>query len=412
MRILDSNDGDAVRQLLDRAPRRQGAIQRATRRIVGDVRREGESALRRYAEQLDGLPAGAPLVLGPAAIRRGSEKVTRRLRTAIQRALRNIERVAARELPGSRRVAVSAGTRLVLRCAPLGRVGCYVPGGRAPLVSSLLMTAGPARVAGVREVLVACPRPTPPVLLAARLAGVDRVIRAGGAHAIAALAYGAGGIPAVDKIVGPGNVYVSAAKAMVAADCAIDFHAGPTELVVLSLNGPAEWIAADLVAQGEHDPDARAILVTTSRPLAHAVAREVSRLAARLDTVRRAIARNGGAIVARTVDEAIEIVERIAPEHLACDDERVAGRVRNAGTIFVGPYSAPALGDYATGSNHVLPTAGAARARGGLSAADFVKTTAIQFVTRAGLRRLAPVATELARAESLWCHARSIEVRL
>jgi histidinol dehydrogenase len=412
MRILDADDRPALERLLARTIRRQGPVHRVARRIVEDVRRRGDAALRRYAERLDGLPPGAPLVLEPAAIRRGGRGVPRNLRAAIQTALRNVERVAASELPPSCRVAVSPGTTVLLRRAPLRRVGCYVPGGRAPLVSSLLMTAVPARVAGVRDVIVACPRPTPSLLFAARAAGVTRVLCAGGAHAIAALAYGAGAVPAVDKIVGPGNAYVSEAKAIVAPDCAIDFYAGPTELVVLSVAGSAAWIARDLVAQAEHDADARSILVTTSRPLAAAVAREVSRLAPRHGVAARSIARNGAAIVTRTIEAAIEVVERLAPEHLSCDDARVAGRVRNAGTIFVGPYSAPAVGDYATGSNHVLPTAGAARARGGLSAADFVKTTTIQRVTRTGLRHLAPVATALARAELLEAHARSIEVRL
>jgi histidinol dehydrogenase len=273
------------------------------------------------------------------------------------------------------------------------------------------MAAIPARVAGVRDLIVACPRPVPAVLLAARLAGVSQVLRAGGAQAVAALAYGTKTLARVDKIVGPGNAYVAAAKALVAPDCAIDFYAGPTELVVVSARGNPAWIAADLVAQAEHDPDARAILLTPSRALAAEVAVQVLALAPRFGAARESIARNGAIIVTRTIAEAAALASRIAPEHLSCDSADIADAVHTAGTIFVGSTSVPALGDYVTGSNHVLPTAGAARARGGLSAADFTKTTTVQRVSRSAARRLRDAGTTLARAEGLQAHAWSIEVR-
>ena len=273
------------------------------------------------------------------------------------------------------------------------------------------MTAIPARVAGVREVVVACPRPVPAVLLAARVAGVSQILHAGGAQAIAALAYGTKTVGPVQKIVGPGNAYVAAAKALVAPDCAIDFYAGPTELVVISERGNPSWIAADLVAQAEHDPDARAILLTPNRALAAEVAVQVLALSPRFGAARESIARNGAIIVTRSLREAGALAERIAPEHLACDSTGIAEAVKSAGTIFVGPTSVPALGDYVTGSNHVLPTAGAARSRGGLSAADFTKTTTVQRVNRTGVRRLSDAGIALARAEGLGAHARSIEVR-
>jgi histidinol dehydrogenase len=249
-------------------------------------------------------------------------------------------------------------------------------------------------------------------MYAARVAGVSRLFRLGGAHAIAALAYGTKRIPAVDKIVGPGNAYVAAAKSLVSADCAIDFHAGPSEIVVVSSTGRPSWIAADLIAQAEHDPDARAILLTPSRRLADAVARQ---LAARMPSdgpAETAMRRNGGVIVTGTLAEAIDLCNRMAPEHVVCDTDQVASRITRAGTIFVGEHSAQASGDYATGSNHVLPTNGAARARGGLSASDFVRVTTVQRVTARGLRNIGPAVVALANAEGLSAHAASVAIRL
>jgi histidinol dehydrogenase len=274
------------------------------------------------------------------------------------------------------------------------------------------MTATPARVAGVKEVIAVCPRPDATIMYAARVAGVSRLFRLGGAHAIAALAYGTKRIPAVDKIVGPGNAYVAAAKSLVSADCAIDFHAGPSEIVVVSSTGRPSWIAADLIAQAEHDPDARAILLTPSRRLADAVARQ---LAARMPSdgpAEAAMRRNGGVIVTGTLAEAIDLCNRMAPEHVVCDTDQVASRITRAGTIFVGEHSAQASGDYATGSNHVLPTNGAARARGGLSASDFVRVTTVQHVTARGLRNIGPAVVALANAEGLSAHAASVAIRL
>jgi histidinol dehydrogenase len=409
--ILESSNARGVERLLARAARDDARVLRRARTIVADVRRGGDRALRRYAAQLDGLGPREPLLLDAGAIARGARGVEADVARAIRAAADHVARVAQRELPKSRKVSVARGVTVELRVSPLSRVGCYVPGGRNPLISSLLMAAIPAQVAGVRDLVVACPRPVPAVLYAARVAGVRQVLRAGGAQAIAALAYGTGTIAPVDKIVGPGNAYVAAAKALVAPDCAIDFYAGPTELVVIAAGGNPDWIAADLVAQAEHDPDARAILLTPSRRLAKAVAERVESLAPQFGAARQSMTRNGAIVVTRSVAEAAALACRIAPEHLACDREETAKAVTTAGTIFVGGSSVPALGDYVTGSNHVLPTAGAARARGGLSAADFTKTTTVQRITPAGLRRLRWAATVLARAEGLEGHARSIEVR-
>ena len=412
MKVINSTDSRALKRVLSRTARSNETIARGAARIVAAVRRGGDAALRRFAERLDRLDRGAPLLLGPREIAESAGQVDPALRRAIERAASTISKVAAREVPATRRVRVNDGVEIELRVSPLERVGCYVPGGRNPLVSTVLMTAIPARLAGVNEVVVACPRPVAAVLYAAKVAGVRHVLRAGGAHAVAALAYGTRSVARVDKIVGPGNAWVSAAKALVAPDCAIDFYAGPTELVVIAWRSDPEWIAADLVAQAEHDPDARPILLTPSARFGRRVATLVERAAPKYGAAAAAVKANGAVVITRDLAEAVELSDKIAPEHLLCETEAVARTIRNAGTVFVGRYAVPALGDYATGSNHVLPTAGAARARGGLSAADFVKVTAIQRITRDGARRLAPTALTLARAEGLEGHAQSIEARL
>jgi histidinol dehydrogenase len=273
------------------------------------------------------------------------------------------------------------------------------------------MTAIPAAAAGVAEVIVCCPRPDAAVFAAALEAGVDRVFRIGGAHAIAAMAYGTRTVPRVDKIVGPGNRWVSAAKSLVSADCGIDFYAGPTEILIVTSSGAASWIAADLLAQAEHDPDARAVMITTSRALAERVAGEVERQMPETGPARQSITRHGGIIVCRSTGEAIDLANQAAAEHVVVGTESMARRIVNAGAIFVGEWTAQVAGDYAIGSNHVLPTAGAARYRGGLNAADFVKLVSVQRVTRRGLNTIGKTVTTLARAEGLESHARSIEVR-
>ena len=349
--------------------------------------------------------------IGLEEMRASARQVPARIRRALKDATRNVRTVASRQVPKGWRVQVAPGVTVEQRVIALDRVGCYVPGGRYPLPSSLLMTAIPARTAGVREVVVACPRPTAVVLAAALEAGVSRVFHVGGAHAIAALAYGTREVPRVDKIVGPGNRYVAAAKALVASDCGIDFYAGPTEILIVAARGPASWIAADLIAQSEHDPDARAVLITPRRALAERVAREVERQMPDEGPARASLRRHGGIIVTKSLRDAIALANDAAPEHLVVESEEMARGVRCAGSLFVGPWTAQVAGDYAIGSNHVLPTAGAARVRGGLSAADFVRQITVQRTTRAGLRRIAPIAIDLARAEGLEAHARSIEIR-
>ncbi len=408
--MIQSTTTREVDELVNRSARRDPLIERRVRRIVADVRARGDEALLAYARRLDGLDT--PLEVSASEMRKGARTVPAHVRRAITLAAKNIRAVAARQVPRTWRVTTTPGVTIEQRATPLDRVGCYVPGGRYPLPSSLLMTAIPARSAGVKLIVAVCPRPDATVMLAALEAGVDRLLRIGGAHAIAGLAYGTMTVPRVDKIVGPGNAYVAAAKAQVSRDCAIDFFAGPSEIVVVSASGRPDWIAADPIAQAEHDPDALAILVTPSQPLATAVARECARQVPAEGPAAGALERNGGIVVTRSIEEAIDLSQRIAPEHVVCDNERVAARLTSAGTVFVGGRSAQALGDYVTGSNHVLPTSGAARARGGLSAADFVRITSVQRVDARGLARIGPAAASLARAEGLVAHARSIEIRL
>ena len=410
MRIISSRDKRALARLVNAPAARDRSLQRRVRQIVDAVRTGGDRALRRFAWRFDRLDA--PIEVGADEMTAAAAQTPLDVRRAIRQAARNIARVAFRQIPRHVDIAVAAGVSIEQRVEPLARVGCYVPGGRFPLPSSLLMTAVPARVAGVREVIVVCPRPDPVVMAAALEARVTKLFRIGGAHAIAALAYGTASVPRVDKIVGPGNRYVAAAKAAVAGDCAIDFYAGPTEIVIVAAAGNPEWVAADLVAQAEHDPDARAVLITWRRDFGARVAAIVRRIGADRPIVRQSLRAHGAVVVARNADEAMDIANRLAPEHLVLESEALAKRPLIAGAVFIGPYTAQAAGDYATGSNHVLPTAGAARFRGGLSAADFVRAMSVQRVTRAGLAALAPTILPLARAEGLHAHAESIEVRL
>jgi histidinol dehydrogenase len=418
MKVIDAADRSALTALIDRVPSRDVAIERRVAKIVADVRTRGDRALIDYARRFDGL--AGPIEISRDEMEAAARAVPADVRSAIRAAARNIAHVAKRQVPREWKTVPVPGISIVQRVTPLDRVGCYVPGGRYPLPSSLLMTAIPAVVAGVSEAIAVCPKPDATVMAAALEAGRGmkgrgrrgvRLFRIGGAHAIAALAYGTTAVPRVDKIVGPGNAYVAAAKALVSADCAIDFYAGPSEILIVSTNGRPAWIAADLIAQAEHDEHARAVLVTPSRRLANAVASAIGRQMPGTGPAEAALARNGAIVVTRTLDEAIAFSERMAPEHVVCDTPAVAARLRRAGTVFVGDWSAQASGDYVTGSNHVLPTSGAAAGRGGLSAADFVRVSTVQTLTRAGVRAIAPHGIALAEAEGLASHANSIRLR-
>lgn len=410
IRIVQSSNRSEVEGLLSPTVIRDRATERAAARIVGRVRAEGDVALREYAGALDGW-SGA-LEVTRKQIAAGAAKAPAAVRAALTEAADAIRAVATAQRPREFRVRPRPGVTVEQRVVPLERVGCYVPGGRYPLPSSLLMTAIPARVAGVPEVVVCSPSVDPVVLAAAVEAGVDRFFRIGGAHAVAAMAYGTRTVPRVSKIVGPGNRWVAAAKAIVAPDCPIDFYAGPSEILIVAERGPAAWIAADLIAQAEHDPDARAVFITAKRALAREVAEEVARQLPATGPAAASLWNHGGIIVTRTMAEAESLANAAAPEHLVVDTDARAGRIPNAGAVFVGAWTAQVAGDYAIGSNHTLPTAGVARVRGGLHTSDFVKLVSIQTLTKAGLAGLAHTVTTLARAEGLEGHARSIDVRM
>ena len=409
IRIVSSSNRIAVSQLLAAERVRDRSTVLGAEQIVNRVRRGGDVALRRYARAFDGLTGAIEV---PRRVwEKQAAMLSRDVRRAIARAARNIRSVSRKQVPKGWRHTVAPGITVEQRVTPLARVGCYVPAGRYLLPSSLLMTAIPARTAGVPEVMVCCPRPDAAVFAAAIEAGADRLFRIGGAHAIAAMAYGTRTVPRVDKIVGPGNRWVSAAKSLISADCGIDFYAGPTEILIVTASGPPSWIAADLLAQAEHDPDARAVLITTSPRLAKRVAREIARQMPATGPARQSIARHGGIIVCKSMNDAIALANDAAAEHVVAGNESIARRVVNAGAVFVGDWTAQVAGDYAIGSNHVLPTAGAARFRGGLNAADFVKLISVQRLTKRGLKSLAKTITTLARSEGLEQHARSIEIR-
>ena len=381
--------------------------------IIEAVRREGDSAVRDYARKLDGL-ADLPLRLTSKELAEAASVMPANVLAAAQVAIRNIRQFAAAQLPRERFEEFSPGRKLGWIVRPLEAVGCYVPSGRYPLPSTLLMTAIFAQTAGVPRICVASPKPSIEILGCAHLLGITEFYRVGGAQAIAAMALGTATIPRVDRIVGPGNAYVAAAKKVLAGEVGIDFLAGPTEILILAATGDAKTIAADMLAQAEHDPSASATLITTSIGLAESVAAEIERQLGDLptaDIARQSIDNASAILVVPDMDVAVDYCNEIAPEHLSLHDPSLLPKIRNAGTVFLGPNSPESAGDYASGPSHVLPTGGAARLRGGLSTADFVKVIAIQSLTPAALSEMAPSIAALARAEGLEAHARAVEVR-
>jgi histidinol dehydrogenase len=387
-------------------------VEPVVRRILRDVRTRGDRALLRYAAKFDGLTDPARLRIANAEMSAAWDATPAATRNALSTAAAQIRAFAVNQLPASWSEQSIPGLMTGQLVRPLGAVGCYVPSGRHPLPSTLLMTAIPAQVAGVARIVVVSPKPACETLAAAHLLGITEFYRVGGAHAVAALAYGTQSIPLVDKIAGPGNLYVTAAKRLVAFDCAIDMLAGPTEIVVTSESGNAVDIAADLVAQAEHDPETLAVFVTTQLALAKSVVAE-AKLQSRTNPIAaQSLKRNGIALVAASLAESHDIVNRIAPEHLTIDSPRDLDWVQNAGSVFIGRWSPQPMGDYISGPNHTLPTGGLARVRGGLSVNDFVKLITVQQYNQSALRALGPKAALLADAEGLAGHAAAIRARM
>jgi histidinol dehydrogenase len=405
LRILDYKDAGVLAR---RKSSRMDEAERIVAPILADVRARGDAALLDYARKFDGFTGSSVRVPVQGSL-------SRELQSAVEIAAENIREHARTQLPRDRWIEYPDGRRLGEIVRPLDSMGAYIPGGRYPLLSTILMTVIPAQVAGVNTICIACPNPGAEIMGVAAWTGVTNFFQMGGAQAIAALAFGTETVPKVDRIVGPGNIYVAAAKKLLAGEVGIDFVAGPTEIVIIAAEGDARWIAADMLAQAEHDVDASSILLTTSRALAQSVAEEVERQLATLttaDVARASIDANGAIVIVNSLSQAVEFSNALAPEHLSLHDANLLGEIKHAGGVFLGAMSPEAAGDYASGPNHVLPTAGAARLRGGLSAADFVKLISVQELSREGLAKLAPSITALARAEGLEAHARSVEARL
>ncbi len=409
MRILaGQNAVRTVERLASRATS-LAALEPQVHTIIKDVRRNGDRALRRYAERWDGLAKNYSLQVPDDEMVAAWKNLPPETRKSLRAAAQNIRRFSEWQKPRSwtrSRRGISLGQLAI----PLDSVGCYVPGGRYPLVSTLLMTVIPAQVAGVKHIRIVSPKPSTEVLAAAGMLGVREFYRVGGAQAIAALAYGTKAIRRVDKIVGPGNAYVTTAKKLVSFDCAIDFLAGPTEAVVLSETGNAKFIAADLVSQAEHDPDALSIFITTQRTLAEAVALNMKESARDNPVARKSLQRQGAILLATSRNQARDWANTLAPEHITISREDLP-YIRNAGSVFIGDYSPQAAGDYASGPNHVLPTSGQARFRGGLSVLDFIKLVTVQELSRDGLKQIGTTVEALAQVEGLRAHAASVSVR-
>jgi histidinol dehydrogenase len=402
--------------LLARRARSDDKAQSVAAEIVADVRKRGDAALFAWTRKYDHVNLTREGVwISKKEIRSAERHVSPSFANAIKRAAKNVRCVAEKQLPRSWSFETEPGVRIRQRVSPIESIGCYIPGGHFSLVSTLVMTVVPAQVSGITRIVAVCPGPNPELLAAADLLGIDEIARIGGAQAIAALAYGTRSIPRVEKIFGPGNKYVTAAKQLVSGDCAIDLPAGPTEAIVLAAKGNARWIAADLLAQAEHAKDAGSFFVTTSRSLAREVQREITWQLGELPIgMARASTELAGAIlVADSLDQACEFVNRFAPEHLSLPEnaEKLLKKIKSAGTVFLGPWGAQPLGDYATGSNHVLPTGGWARKRGGLSAADFVKCISVQTISSHGFLRLADTVETLAESEGLMAHRNAVRVR-
>jgi histidinol dehydrogenase len=412
MKLLSGDDAaQAVVALAHRYASFDPAIEATVAGIVSRVRTGGDAALLEYAQKYDGLAEGASMLVSDAEMQAALGRMSPDFIRAIETAARNIRNFAEWQLPRPWIRTIHPGMRVGQCIRPLESVACYAPGGRYPLPSTVLMTVIPAQVAGVKRIAVASPRPAPETLAAAAIIGVTEFYRIGGAQAIAAFAYGTPSIPPVNKIVGPGNTYVTLAKKLVAFDCGIDFLAGPTEIVYCATEGNPEFIASDLVAQAEHDPEALAIFVTASTRLANAVIKLTDAMAKDNPIAAQSLAARGVVLVAKSRKQAIDWTNELGGEHVTVPSEDIYD-VKCAGSIFLGDFTAQSLGDYATGPNHTLPTGNVARTRGGLNVIDFVRIITIQEANRKGLERIAPTVTLLAEAEGLKGHAASVRVRL
>ena len=394
----------------------RGAVEKA-KLIIDDVKKNGDKALIAYAKKFDSIDLGKNNIrVKEKEIKDACKKVKQDIITSLKAAAINIRKFAEFQMPKEWKKEINKGIIAGQIVRPLDSVGCYVPGGNYLLVSSVLMTVIPAKVAGVKEIIVCSPKITNEILAACDIAGATKVFRVGGAQAIAAMAYGTETIPKVNKIVGPGNAYVTAAKKLVFGDVGIDFLAGPSEVMIIAENGNAEFIAADMLAQAEHDIMASAVFATPNKDLAEKVKKEIESQLKKLRTKEiagKSIEGFGAIIIVKNMDEAFELANEIAPEHLEIidGDESLVKKVRNAGAIFLGSYSPEAAGDYCSGPNHVLPTQGFAKIRAGLGVMDFLKMPTFQKLTKDGLKGIKDTIVDIAELEGLDAHSKSIKKR-
>ena len=418
IQIIDSSQTRALDRVFARRAVRLEDAERDVLPVLDAVRREGDPALVRFARKWDRYQGktAAGFRVSKQEIAAAARGVEPEFRAAVERAAINIRKFAFMQMPSEWQKPLASGIRAGQLIRPIESVGCYIPAGRYPLPSTLLMTAIPAQVAGVERIVVCTPRPVQEILAVAHELGITEIYTVGGAQAIAALAYGTKTIAPVAKIVGPGNAYVAAAKRLVSRDVSIDFVAGPTEVLIIAeaKASPAEFVAADMLAQAEHDVDAAAVVLADSRKFA---AQILDALAAQLVTLPNgspaadSLKSNGAIIIVKNRAEGIELANRFAPEHLCVPKGFPLEKIQSAGSVFVGAFSPEAAGDYASGPNHVLPTSGMARLRGGLSVLDYLKVISVQQLEPRGLASIASTITRIARAEGLEAHARSVEIR-
>jgi len=426
LRIITSEEfrGEILDRLVNRGKVDLSLISIAVRKIIADVRENGDAALLLYTEKFDNVHLiRSKLKVSKRKIKEAYKKLERSQINALKKAAMNIARFHKKQISDIWSLEITKGVTIGQVTRPLSSIGVYAPGGKAPYPSSVLMCTIPAKVAGIKKIVVCSPPEesgniNPALLVAADMAGATDIFRVGGAQAIAAMAYGTETVPKIDKIVGPGNVFVTAAKLEVSKDVAIDIPAGPSEvLIIADGSANASFIASDLLAQAEHDPEALAILLTTSKGLASAVNEEIYKQMeslSRTETVESSIQTGGLIVIVKNIREAVYYANILAPEHLQIQTKtprKVFGRIQNAGAVFLGNYSPVAFGDYSSGLNHVLPTGGYAKIYSGLSARDFVKTINFMQCSRRGYLNLEEITVTLAKMEGFDGHAKSVSMR-
>jgi len=416
IKIIEFRDREKIEKIKERPLANIDKVEEKVKEVIKEVKNKGDKALLFYSEKFDNVRL-ENLEVTKKDIEEAYKKTGKKTIKSLKRAKGIIEDYCKKQLPKEWSCEIRKGIKIGQIIRPLDKVGCYVPCGNYPLPSTVLMTVIPAKIAGVNEIILCTPpkKNNEAIIAAADICGVDKIFKVGGSQAIAAMAYGTKTIPKVNKIVGPGNIYVTAAKKLVYGDTGIDFIAGPSEIIIFSEKGNEKFIAADMLAQAEHDKMASAIFVTTNKELAEKVKKEIEKQIEYLltkDIAKESIKNNSAIIITKDIDEAFGFINELAPEHLEImDDKELLKKVRNAGAVFLGSYSVEAAGDYAVG-NHVLPTMGFAKVRAGLSVLDFIKMPTVQELSKEGLNEIKDIVINLAETEGLEAHKKSVEARL